>query len=451
VTELRSQRGRHHSRGRNGNMSRPLLRALLAMSVADIFFTIPWFLTTWMAPADLDYLWGNVGNQATCTFQGWMFQFGVQSGPLFNCTYSFFSLLLVAYQWNERDLIRIEPWFHGGIWTYALAASIFPIPLGLYNNVWQICWLEGYPYDCQDSWSYGDEADCTRGDNGWIYAIAFTFFPPWMCMLMSLVIMYLIWRSVRRLEQRLSRYAGSMAGSTKRPQASVIMTRSSKNHPHDNNENQQIEKKQQVGAPAPMLDDSCVSHSNTPTRQEQRTNTEKSKAVAQQAMWYITAFLVTFLLDAILSVLYYGDFASEKALEPLDFFAYLVYPLQVSVSCWTRDLRRGGSLAHSLICVCRAFSTLSFLLGPAKKWPLRKDVFCENGCLVAVAAVLVIPPCRIIPVVEARPPDALPHSLPPQSNIPMPMAIRKVILPEPTYYPTVKKTSNNSQWQNLLY
>lgn len=41
--------------------SKTLLRILFSMSVADIFFSIPWVLTTWMAPAELDYLWGNVG------------------------------------------------------------------------------------------------------------------------------------------------------------------------------------------------------------------------------------------------------------------------------------------------------------------------------------------------------------------------------------------------------
>ena len=50
----------HHRRGQNKAIS----RVLLSMSVADIFFSLGWFLSTWMAPKELDFLWGQPGESS---------------------------------------------------------------------------------------------------------------------------------------------------------------------------------------------------------------------------------------------------------------------------------------------------------------------------------------------------------------------------------------------------
>ena len=186
-------------------------RILLEMCIADLIFSSGWFLATWPSPSDVENLWHNVGNIATCNFQGFLLQFGLTASPLFNIFLATFYLLMVRYNWTDARLQKLEWWVHGGVWIFSLACSIFPIFLGLYNNAWTVCWFESVPAGCKDSYRYGDEATCVRGDNAWIYAVAFTVFPVLICVFLSFVIMGMIYSFVRKTEKRMSRYAGSQS------------------------------------------------------------------------------------------------------------------------------------------------------------------------------------------------------------------------------------------------
>ena len=111
-------------------------RILLSLGIADIFFSFAYLLGTIPAPSDLVYIWGNVGNTATCTFQGFILQLGWVSSPLFSIMLAFFFLLRVKYRWTDSRLRRIEPWVHGSIWIFAIFSAILPIPFEMYNNSW---------------------------------------------------------------------------------------------------------------------------------------------------------------------------------------------------------------------------------------------------------------------------------------------------------------------------
>jgi len=296
-------------------MSKPLSRALLAMSIADIFFSIPWFLTTWPAPAELDYIVWNVGNTATCTFQGVFFQFGLAASPLFNVTLTFFSLLMVRYQWTDHHYAKVESWIHASIWTCAAALAIFPIPLTLYNNGINLGWIKSYPFGCKDSATYGDEADCTRGDNAWIYALTLSLFPNWACMILSAIILLLIYLSVRDIETHIARYAGSIRSvnfSSGTPGCSTTGTGSK-----------------------PALEDPEL----------HITRRKRSHAVAKQAMWYTGAFLLNFSLDAVNSVFLYAD---GTYIPGLDLFAYMLLPLQGFFNMRTPE----GRWLRGIVCCC---------------------------------------------------------------------------------------------------
>lgn len=222
---------------------------------------------------------------------------------------------MVRFNWTEQQLLRIEPWLQGSVWTFALAAAIFPIPLGLYNNVWQICWFNAYPYGCQESYQYGEEnSTCTRGDNAGLYAMVFTAFPAWACIIAGIVIMVLMYLSVRSVEQRVSRYAGSVdSGSALRNSMSIE------------------------------------------DRRCHQVNRQRSRAVAVQAMLYVLAFLLTYSLDAVNSILFY---ASETYVQALDLFAYILFPLQgffnFIIFCRTRrDMKTPeGRFLRRLLCCC---------------------------------------------------------------------------------------------------
>lgn len=115
-------------------LSRTLLRTLVALSVADLFYSLPWVLTTQTAPSEIPYLYGNVGNTQTCSAFGAIFQVGFIAEPTFNVLYALFSLLMVRCQWNTLHFNRTEPLAQVSIWLAAFASAIIPIPYNVYNR-----------------------------------------------------------------------------------------------------------------------------------------------------------------------------------------------------------------------------------------------------------------------------------------------------------------------------
>mmetsp|Transcript_28260 Transcript_28260/g.53092 ORF Transcript_28260/g.53092 Transcript_28260/m.53092 type:complete len:302 (-) Transcript_28260:113-1018(-) len=220
--------------------------------------------------------------------------------------YALTSLLMVRYHYAEHQLVPLERWLQGVIWFFALGTAIFPIPLGLFNNVFQVCWFSAYPAGCQETWQYGEEnATCTRGDNAGLYGIIFTVFPIWTCIFAGIVIMCLMFLSVRNVEKRVSRYAGSV---TVTPTPSSKRTSAS----HTGNANAQ------------QSQTSCEMSINNPTTYHQ-VNRQRSRAVARQAIFYISAFVLTYSLDLVNGMFWY---TSGTYIPPLDVCAYILLPLQ---------------------------------------------------------------------------------------------------------------------------
>lgn len=271
--------------------SKAIGKILLSMSVSDIIYSLAWFLSTWPSPKGDEYwyLYQNVGTTATCTFQGFLYQFGFVASPLFNMNLAVFYLLIVKYNFTENRLKQLEKWVHGIIWLFVLIASLYPIPLQLYNNNWEFCWFDSYPPDCKDSWTYGDEADCTRGDNAWIHGLFFLIFPSWFCLLVVSVTFFVLLRTIQQAENRNSLYGSS----------GVFV----------------VENKREQ------------STSNIRQRQRRRTsiNRNKSKLVAKRALMYAVAFLFTYSLAFVTSVRWY---TTGKYNTAFDFCSYFLLPLQ---------------------------------------------------------------------------------------------------------------------------
>ena len=146
-------------------------RLLLGISCADMSASLWMLLSTWPIPRDSGVVYA-VGNHASCTAQGFFLTIGVIGAPFFNVVLSYFYLLMVNFNWKDHQVHKIEWPVQVGVWTLILAMSIIPIPLEMYNNWFDVCTINGYPVECLDSYRYGDEADCTRGDNAWIFSAA---------------------------------------------------------------------------------------------------------------------------------------------------------------------------------------------------------------------------------------------------------------------------------------
>jgi hypothetical protein len=398
---------------RQGNKARDgaTSRILMSMSISDIIFSFGYFLTTWPAPSDLTYIRFNVGNQATCTLQGFIIQLGYVASPLFNVTLALFFLLRIRYRWTDSRLKRMEPWIQGCIWAFALACAIYPIPLGMYNNAWEICWIESYPMDCLDSHRYGKEAStCTRGDNAWIHSLVFQVFPPWICVFCALIFMGMIYATVRQVEERNTRYAGSHYSPNAAAAAVSSASDASPGH-HSHSQQQQHSTSYKsrfssimsslsrsyaasppgastttpvnaTSAVAVVASNSTARSSSSPQqpasgdaaiinpisaseannnnntapgrrpRKAAKNRHYRSDKVATQAMWYIAAFFATYLLDFISSICWY---AFDLWWFWLDIFAYFFLPLQgffnFCVFMRSRKMKsRLGRVARKVFC-----------------------------------------------------------------------------------------------------
>lgn len=164
--------------------SHPYHRLLLAMSVYDVTEAMGNFMSTWPIPEETMYnqVWA-VGNRQTCTVQGFVLQLAI-AVPIYNAMLALYYMLVINHNVSDRTLRTVvEPCVHAAAFLFSFGTAIVATVMGLFNNSNLWCWIAPYPRGCKDSWTYGDEADCIRGDNYWIFRWAFYFSPLWLCIL----------------------------------------------------------------------------------------------------------------------------------------------------------------------------------------------------------------------------------------------------------------------------
>lgn len=175
--------GKHS--GEEKNRFNPYHRLLFAMSVFDILESVWNFTSTWPIPEGTKNLWDPRGNQATCSAQGFFLMLGVAI-PIYNAHLALYYLLIINYRITEMTIKGIiEPLMHISACGWAIGTAVAALFLNQYNNANLWCWIAPYPPGCKDSWSFGKEANCERGDNAWIYRWAFYFAPLWSCIAFS--------------------------------------------------------------------------------------------------------------------------------------------------------------------------------------------------------------------------------------------------------------------------
>ena len=190
-----------HRRGRGTAIQ----RALVGMSCVDVSASFAWWLSNWATPKDTGGL--ARGNFSSCQFQGFLLQLAV-GAPLYNCSLSLYYLLVIRYNWTNEQLAKIERFVHAFILTFAIGTSIAGLPLTMYNRVDTVCWVVGKPADCGHSiaTSINNDVPCERGDYAWIFGVFLFYLPLWVCVLLTIVAMSLIYRHVRETFGKLRVY-----------------------------------------------------------------------------------------------------------------------------------------------------------------------------------------------------------------------------------------------------
>jgi hypothetical protein len=126
--------------------------------------------------------------------------------PLYNCSLSLYYLLVIKFNWTNEKLVKIERYVHAFIITFTVGTSIAGLPLTMYNKVTSVCWVIGYPSECGNSNSNPSNVPCERGDWAWLFGIILFYGPLWICVLLTIIAMAMIYIQVRNTLRKNERY-----------------------------------------------------------------------------------------------------------------------------------------------------------------------------------------------------------------------------------------------------
>jgi hypothetical protein len=181
-------------------------RLLAGMSICDILSSSAWFLTSWPIPEDLPRALWNVGNEQTCTAQGFFVQLGIGT-VIYNACLAMYYLLVIRYGWkNEYIAKRVEPWMHFVAVGFPLSTGVASLALDLFNPSGFSCFIAAYPPLCTQSYENKGPTTCIHGDNASIYQIAFWLAPAFCIIVFLAVSMFLVYWKIRTIEAGSSHF-----------------------------------------------------------------------------------------------------------------------------------------------------------------------------------------------------------------------------------------------------
>jgi hypothetical protein len=179
IIYMTSRRGGKNEHQRKRKKWTPYTRLLFGMSCCDIVGSVTLILTPFLLPAKTSQRVWSLGNDATCSVLGFLYQLSL-SGMLYNAFLSFYFVLTARYGWKNKQFARtMEPAFHIVSIGYPLATATAGSIMDIYHEMelGQMCWITNYPENCEQ-----DEAadvDCQGFQIAWIFRgtiLLFTIF-----------------------------------------------------------------------------------------------------------------------------------------------------------------------------------------------------------------------------------------------------------------------------------
>lgn len=109
-------------------------RIMLMISLADLSAAI-WagILSTWPSPKGQGIIWA-VGNDTTCSLQGFWVQLCGLLSARYNSSLSFYYLIAIRYCWKKSKLIHYEKFFHGIPMALGFVTAIAGLIMHRYGN-----------------------------------------------------------------------------------------------------------------------------------------------------------------------------------------------------------------------------------------------------------------------------------------------------------------------------
>jgi len=299
---------------------------MLSMSSSDFIVSGAWFCTTWPIPRDelqiddpSERLYGNVGNQQTCTAQAFFIQLGIVT-PFYNAILALYYYLTIRREWKEEEFkCRVEYAGHFLSIAWGLGTAIAGLVMDLFNNSGVWCWIAPYPSGCGDG---PNQDPCVRGENASTYRWAFYYGPLWVMIFLVALFMSLVYAYVRGLDNKMDQYTATYRNNA----AAAAAARPS---------NDSGSGELGPGGRRKSLMARTFSTVNTDTLNEQRRQrrNERSKAVANQGLFYAGTFALVWVFGTIVRAMQLAGAKPPWAIVFLfavftpsqGFFNFLVY------------------------------------------------------------------------------------------------------------------------------
>lgn len=295
-------------------------RLMLAMSTSDFLVSIAWFCTTWPIPKDelsldnpSETVYGNVGNMQSCTAQAFFIQLGIIT-PFYNALLSCYYYLTIRREWKEKDFKwKVEVYGHFVAIAFGFGTSIAGLIMELYNNSTVWCWIAPYPVKCGDG---PDQTPCVRGINAGLYRWAFYYGPLWFMIFVVAFLMSLVYAYVRGLDVKMNKYTESYAAKAARERSQEMDTGGSGNNRRPS-----------------IIKAFSVTKLEEIKEQRKHRKNERSKAVANQGLFYAGTFALVWIFGTIVRAMQLGGAKPPWAIIFLfavftpsqGFFNFLVY------------------------------------------------------------------------------------------------------------------------------
>lgn len=128
--------------------SKPFDRIMLVLSSFDIIGSFSFVLTPFALPAATSTrVWAS-GNDATCSFLGYLSQLSI-GAAWYSCLLSFYFLATLRLRISNDDFeTRFEPYIHGLSIFYYLFTATLGVPFHLYSEVelGKLCIIRHFPF-----------------------------------------------------------------------------------------------------------------------------------------------------------------------------------------------------------------------------------------------------------------------------------------------------------------
>lgn len=188
-------------------------RIILGMSIMDVFFSSACAMSSFMGPSylqdQLESVAIVVGNDTTCNFQGWLYQFGGASS-LYNACLCLHYYLVTVGRKQKRDESKWnkELMFHAIILLWATLSASAGVWGEMYAYIgFQGCYFASLNYDgrCEDNPEFPECHRRFTGD-GNVVMLFLSVCPLILSITVILVSLILIYCHVRKVENKANRW-----------------------------------------------------------------------------------------------------------------------------------------------------------------------------------------------------------------------------------------------------